>query len=110
MKRTGVASVLLPAVLATACQSTVPPAVALQQDRNKCTMYGITPGTQLFATCMMQQESDRENRRVANNQAMAGAFLGAAVLGVAAVAAANSGPYYGYRPRYYCGVYRCWWY
>ncbi|GLR45640.1 hypothetical protein GCM10007880_61580 [Mesorhizobium amorphae] len=105
MRWTSTAAVItMAATILSGCETTSPQVAALQ-DNNTCRMYGIKPGTQLFITCMMQQSGQREQRRAAQNQAIATAFVGAAVVGVAA-AAASSGPYY--RPYYRCGYYRCW--
>ncbi|SFL22409.1 Hox protein A13 N terminal [Mesorhizobium albiziae] len=104
MKRV-ILALLMP-VLASGCQSTMSPELAAQADDAACVSYGYVRGDRYYATCRMHAANSREQRVVAQNQAVAAAVLGAVVVGAAAVAA-SQGPYY-HRP-YYCGRYRCYW-
>jgi len=90
------------------CQAS-PTYTAMEQgvDGNRCQMFGYKAGSQDLNRCMFYMYGQREQQNTANNQAMAAALVGAAAVGLAAATVATAPRY---RPAYWCGRYRCYYY
>lgn len=82
-------------------------AAAIKYDGDKCSALGYQRNTPDYTNCMGALYAGRQQQTARQNQLLAAAIVGAAVVGTVAVAA-NNGPYYR-RPAY-CTRYRCYYY